>query len=61
MDAITVAEVAAVNRDRCIGCGLCIGTCPTDALILKQKTNEDQYIPPSNTVEAYINMASERG
>ena len=61
MDAITVAEVAAVNRDRCIGCGLCIGTCPTDALILKQKTNEDQYIPPANTVEAYINMASERG
>jgi ferredoxin len=61
VDAITVEEVAAVNRDRCIGCGLCIGACPTDALILKQKTGEDQYIPPANTVETYINMASERG
>ncbi len=61
VDAITIDVVASVNRDRCIGCGLCIGACPTDALVLKQKTGADQYVPPGNTVETYINMASERG
>jgi Fe-S-cluster-containing hydrogenase component 2 len=61
MDAITVDEVAVVDRGRCIGCGLCITACPTDAMVLKQKAADDQYLPPGNTVETYINMASERG
>ncbi|MBL0714729.1 MAG: 4Fe-4S binding protein [Desulfosarcina sp.] len=61
MDAITVDDVAAVNRDRCIGCGLCISDCPTDAMVLKQKEAGDQYVPPGNTVETYISIASERG
>ncbi len=61
MDAIAVDDVAAVDLDRCIGCGLCITDCPTDAMVLKQKTADAQYTPPGNTVETYINMASERG
>ena len=27
MDAISVDETAVVNRDRCIGCGVCVGIC----------------------------------
>ncbi len=61
MDAISVEEVAMVDLDRCIGCGLCITDCPTDAMVLKKKAQSDQYLPPGNTVETYINMATERG
>ncbi len=60
-DAITVDAAAEVNPDRCIGCGLCITDCPADAMVLKQKMTDAQYIPPGNTVETYVNMASERG
>jgi Fe-S-cluster-containing hydrogenase component 2 len=61
VDAIAVDDVAVVDLDRCIGCGLCITDCPADAMVLKQKTADEQYMPPGNTVETYINMASERG
>ena len=42
MDAITANEpIVSVNKDRCIGCGLCVSSCPTNALTLKRKTEED--------------------
>ena len=36
MDAIsmTTDDVADINLDRCIGCGLCINTCAVEALTL---------------------------
>ncbi|GBC63553.1 4Fe-4S ferredoxin [Desulfonema ishimotonii] len=61
MDAITVEDTAQINLDRCIGCGLCVTDCPTDAMTLRQKGEADQYVPPKNVVETYMNMARERG
>ena len=35
--------------------------CPVDAMTLKQKAVDDQYVPPKNTFETYLTMARERG
>jgi len=61
MDAITVDDVAHVDRKRCIGCGLCVGACPEEAMVMRQKGKEEQYVPPANVFETYLNMAKERG
>ena len=61
MDAITVDDTARVDPDRCIGCGLCVPECPSEALVMRQKTADEQYVPPANVVETYLNIARERG
>jgi len=33
-------EHAVLNADRCIGCGLCVSTCPSGALVLERKPQE---------------------
>jgi len=41
-----VEEKAVVNLKRCIECGLCVSTCPTDAVRLLKKPEDQQYLPP---------------
>ena len=60
MRAIVIEELARVKKERCIGCGLCVASCGFDAMHLVEKAREDQWTPPSTTVETYINMARER-
>ena len=60
MGAISVDQTASVNPDRCIGCGVCVTGCPADAMLYKQKKKSDQYVPPANTYETFLNMAIER-
>jgi Fe-S-cluster-containing hydrogenase component 2 len=60
MDAITVEDVAVVDPDRCIGCGLCVPTCDFEAMSLRKKEGE-AYVPPRTVVETYMNIAQERG
>jgi len=60
MDAITVDQTASVNPARCIGCGVCVTDCDAGAMRYKQKEKPDQYVPPANIFETFINMALER-
>jgi Fe-S-cluster-containing hydrogenase component 2 len=62
MEAIDIVEdKAVINLNRCIGCGLCVSTCPSDAMQLVKKPVDQQYVPPETGMETYIRIAQERG
>jgi len=63
MDAILMTDddIDQLDLDRCIGCGLCVTTCPTEAMSLRKKADDQQYEPPKTGGETYIRIASERG
>ena len=50
-----------VVSGKCIGCGLCVSTCPSEAIILKRKKPENIYQPPKDDMDWYVRRASERG
>ena len=51
--------VAVVDRDRCIGCGVCVGSCRHAALRLERRP-EQRYVP-ANSVEFAVRSMMERG
>ena len=62
MDAISLSEgYSAVDKKRCIGCGLCISSCPVDALKLVRKPQKEQMEIPKTNIEKYIQLGRERG
>jgi ferredoxin len=52
---------AEINPDRCIGCGLCVTSCPSGALSLNQKTGDQYQVPPLTGSDQMMAMAKERG
>ena len=47
VDAIEEADdTYRVLRRRCIGCGLCVSTCPEEAIRLVQKPEKELEAPP---------------
>jgi Na+-translocating ferredoxin:NAD+ oxidoreductase subunit B len=54
-------ETYCVVRQRCIGCGLCIGTCPTEAIRLVKKEEKDIEQPPLFEAEWYKERGRNRG
>jgi Fe-S-cluster-containing hydrogenase component 2 len=63
MEAIHMNDdnLAAVNKDRCIGCGLCVTTCPTEAIKLVAKSEAQIRIPPETMAEQMMLMARKKG
>ena len=45
MEAISVDEVAQINLDRCIGCGVCAVTCDVGAISMHRKEKDKEFIP----------------
>lgn len=48
-----------IDPARCIGCGLCVPTCPESAVTLVKKP--EAVVPPSNIVEMNMKIIQERG
>ena len=53
-------SVSVVDLTRCLGCGLCVTSCPTEAIELRKK--EREVVPP-HTGEDMIEviMSNKRG
>jgi ferredoxin len=59
MEAITSPEgKAVVNRARCIGCALCLTTCPSGALRLEAVDRPQD--PPDDTKALYLKLFEDR-
>jgi electron transport complex protein RnfB len=62
MDALYLdGDRVVLQSGRCIGCGLCVSTCPTHSLTLVRKPETEQPKVPRDIVEASLNLARSRG
>jgi electron transport complex protein RnfB len=62
VNAIEEGEDAyQVIKEKCIGCGLCISTCPAEAIQLIRKQPEEMISPPSDEMAWYEERARQRG
>jgi Fe-S-cluster-containing hydrogenase component 2 len=59
MEAITQNEVMATDAARCIGCGLCVPTCPEEAISMVPKPGAEQ--PPPTFLGLLAKIARDRG
>jgi Na+-translocating ferredoxin:NAD+ oxidoreductase subunit B len=62
VNAIQEGEDAyEVIKERCIGCGLCVSTCPAEAIRLVRKPEHELATPPADEMAWYEQRAKERG
>lgn len=62
VNAIEEGEDAyQVIREKCIGCGLCTTTCPSDAIKLVRKQPEELVIPPKDEMAWFEERGRRRG
>jgi Fe-S-cluster-containing hydrogenase component 2 len=62
MEALRLDDGTVVlDADRCIGCGLCVTTCPTNSLSLRRKPESAQAHIPRDIVDTTIKLGQARG
>ena len=49
-----------VISQRCIGCGVCVVTCPTEAMDLVERPEPERTVPPRNIVDWSVQRAANR-
>jgi Fe-S-cluster-containing hydrogenase component 2 len=54
-------ESNQIIREKCIGCGLCLSTCPTESIKLVRKDTEAIVAPPKDEMEWFDKRANEIG
>jgi NAD-dependent dihydropyrimidine dehydrogenase PreA subunit len=50
-----------VVKENCIGCGLCVSTCPTGAIKLVRRPEAEIQVPPTNEVDWFEQRGRRRG
>jgi Fe-S-cluster-containing hydrogenase component 2 len=62
VNAIAESDDASyeVIREKCIGCGLCISACPTDAITMLRKPEDEVVAPPVDEAEWFKERGRER-
>jgi Fe-S-cluster-containing hydrogenase component 2 len=60
MDAISVDDVAHINLDRCIGCGVCAVTCPIEAVKVFRKEKNKEFIPEKDMFKSTMAIYQQR-
>jgi len=52
---------AVLDLNRCIGCGLCVSTCPTLSFTLVRKPKTKQPYVPKDIMETNVKLGKARG
>lgn len=55
------ADAYQVIKEKCIGCGLCVSTCPSEAIQLIRKRPDEIVPPPKDEMEWYEKRGNLRG
>jgi formate hydrogenlyase subunit 6/NADH:ubiquinone oxidoreductase subunit I len=62
MEALSIDNKKAVlDLNRCIGCGLCVSTCPTHSLSLVRKPKTKQPYVPKDMMETNMKLGKAQG